>query len=223
VRAGVYYPGDGGTAAGSRKGEVLIDELAEQTRSILAESNALLEGHFRYTSGRHGSVYFEKIRVAQYPERVERLAGLMERRLGDLVSGADIVCAPAFGALVFGFALAGRLGLPFAFLQRGTDERMRVRGGFTEVRPGRRALVVEDVTTTGGSVRESMEVLRKMGLSIAAVGLLVDRTGGELDLGVPCRALLTVSAESWPEDECPLCRRGVPVVTPGASSKAAAD
>lgn len=195
------------------------DELARETKRILADSNALLEGHFRYTSGRHGAVYFEKIRVAQYPRRVMRLAELMERRLGTLAEGADIVCAPAFGALVFGFALARRLGLPFAFLQRGTDERMRVRPGFTEVRPGATALVVEDVTTTGGSVRESMEVLGEMGLSIGAVGLLVDRTGGELDLGVPWRALLTVTAKSWPKEECPLCREGVPVETPGASSR----
>ncbi len=195
------------------------DGLSRETREILAGCDALLEGHFRYTSGRHGGVYFEKIRVAQHPELVMRLAELMQQRLEGLRDDAEIVCAPAFGALVFGFALAFRLGLPFAFLQRGADERMKVRGGFTEVRPGRRVLMVEDVTTTGGSVRESMDVLREKGLEVCAVGLLVDRTGGNLELGAPCRALLTVEAESWAPENCPLCRRGVPLRTPGSSSK----
>ena len=197
------------------------DSLSRETREILAGCDALLEGHFRYTSGRHGSVYFEKIRVAQHPELVMRLAELMERRLAGLGQGAEIVCAPAFGALVFGFALAYRLELPFAFLQRGSDEKMRLRSGFTEVEPGRKVLMVEDVTTTGGSVRESMDVLEQRGLSISAVGLLVDRTGGNLDLGVPYRALLTVNAESWPPEECPLCSRGLPLQTPGSSTRKA--
>ncbi|MFO7950734.1 MAG: orotate phosphoribosyltransferase [Candidatus Fermentibacteraceae bacterium] len=199
------------------------DCISAETRDILSGCDALLEGHFRYTSGRHGSVYFEKIRLAQHPELVMRLAELMERRLEGLREDAEIVCAPAFGALVFGFALAYRLELPFAFLQRGSDERMKLRSGFTEVEAGRKVLMVEDVTTTGGSVRESMEVLEERGLSISAVGLLVDRTGGELDLGVPCRALLTVNAESWPPDECPLCRRGMELQTPGSSSRKVRD
>jgi orotate phosphoribosyltransferase len=201
------------------RGDGLEDGISAETRDILVGCDALLEGHFRYTSGRHGRVYFEKIRVAQHPRLVARLAGLMERRLEGLAGDAEIVCAPAFGALVFGFALARRMNLPFAFLQRGSDERMMLRSGFTEVRPGRKVLMVEDVTTTGGSVRESMDVLEERGLPISAVGLLVDRTGGSLDLEAPYRALLTVSAESWDPADCPLCRRGMPLQTPGSSSR----
>ena len=195
------------------------DGISRETREILTSCEALLEGHFRYTSGRHGSVYFEKIRVAQHPHLVRRLAVLMKERLGSLADGAHIVCAPAFGALVFGFALAFEMNLPFAFLQRNRDGAMGIRSGFTEVQPGRRVLMVEDVTTTGGSVRESMEVLRSRGLAVSAVGLLVDRTGGELDLGVPSRALLTVSARSWLPAQCPLCEKGLPLTTPGSSTK----
>ncbi len=184
---------------------------------MLRESRALLDGHFRYTSGRHGAVYFEKIRIAARPDLVMELGAMT----ADLWKGSDfdLVCAPAFGAIVFGFAAAHGMELPFAFLQRDSAGVMSVRPGFLPLVRGARILLVEDVVTTGGSVMETVDALAGEGGLVKAVSLLVDRTGGRFDPGVPCRALLTVNAESWAPDECPLCREGVPLSIPGSSGK----
>jgi orotate phosphoribosyltransferase len=192
---------------------------AEEVRKMFEQSGALLEGHFRFTSGRHGDLYFEKIRIAQRPSLVARLGRLMADTMSDVSPEVDVVCAPAFGAIVFGFATALEMGKPFAFLQRDREGRMKIRSGFTVLEESSTVLLVEDVTTTGGSIRESCSVLESMGASVRMVGLLVDRTDGQLELGVPYRALLTVRAESWPAEECPLCKRGVPIHTPGSSRK----
>lgn len=186
---------------------------------ILRSCNALLEGHFRYTSGRHGRQYFEKIRIVREPRFVDELGRMMAVLMDDLREGINLVCAPAYGAVVFGFSTALHMGKGFAFLQRDAGSRMTVRSGFSDIVSGGRVLLVEDVCTTGGSIVESIEALKGAGAEVVQVGLIVDRTGGALDLEVPYRALLTVDAQSWPEDECPLCREGVPVTVPGSSGK----
>ncbi len=186
---------------------------------ILGLCDAYLEGHFRYTSGRHGRVYFEKIRIAQKPDLVAELGSMMAGEFAAMKGSIDIVCSPAYGAIVFGFATALAMGRPFAFLQRGEDGRMTVRQGFTMLEPGSRVLLVEDVATTGGSIAESVEALRQRGAEVVAAGILVDRTAGGLSPGMPCRALLRSAAESWPAEECPLCRDGVPLSTPGSSGR----
>ncbi|OPL20029.1 MAG: hypothetical protein AVO35_00800 [Candidatus Aegiribacteria sp. MLS_C] len=186
---------------------------------ILRSCDALLEGHFRYTSGRHGSQYFEKIRIVREPRFVDELGRMMAVLMDDLRDEIDIVCAPAYGAVVFGFSTALHMGKCFAFLQRDASSRMTVRSGFSDIVSGNRVLLVEDVCTTGGSVVESIEALEGAGAAVPQVGLIVDRTGGKLELGVPYRALLTTDAESWPEDECPLCRDGIPITVPGSSGK----
>lgn len=186
---------------------------------ILGMCDAYLEGHFRYTSGRHGRVYFEKIRIAQKPDLVVELGEMMAAEFASMAGSIDIVCSPAYGAIVFGFATALASGRPFAFLQRGEDGRMTVRPGFTLLKPGSRVLLVEDVATTGGSISESIEALRQRGADVVAAGILVDRTSGGLAPGIPCRALLRSAAESWPAEDCPLCRQGVPLETPGSSGR----
>jgi orotate phosphoribosyltransferase len=190
-----------------------------RVREILTSCNALLEGHFRYTSGRHGREYFEKIRIVQQPDRVMELGEMLASAMADVADGVDVVCAPAFGAIVFGLAAALHLGKPFAFLQRSSDGAMTVRSGFTDLIRGSRILLIEDVTTTGGSIRESIDALRELGAEVVMAGLLVDRTNGTLELEVPYRALLTVDAQSWDPDICPLCASGIPVTRPGSSGK----
>ncbi len=192
---------------------------AERVEEILRRSDALLEGHFRYTSGRHGRVYFEKIRIAQRPELADELGMMMAEAFRDVAEEIDVVCAPAFGAIVFGFSTARHMGLPFAFLQRDADGRMTLRPGFTSVHEGSRVLLVEDVATTGGSIIESRDAIEARGARVVRTGILVDRTNGTLDPGMPWKALLSVSAESWEADRCPLCRDGVPIHIPGSSGK----
>lgn len=191
--------------------------MSERVMDILRGCDALLEGHFRYTSGRHGAVYFEKIRIAGRPD----LAMELGRLTADLWSDEppNLVCAPAYGAIVFGFAAAYHLGLPFAFLQRDGNGRMAARPGFMPLLEGAGVLLVEDVVTTGGSVMESIAALESAGASVKGVSLLVDRTGGAFNPGVPCRSLLQVTAESWPAEDCPLCRKGIPLSIPGSSGK----
>jgi len=186
---------------------------------ILRSCDALLEGHFRYTSGRHGSQYFEKIRIVREPRFVDELGRMMAAMMDDIRNDMDLVCAPAYGAVVFGYATALHLGRRFAFLQRDSQGRMTVRQGFRDLLSGSRVLLVEDVCTTGGSIVESIGALGSAGAEVVRVGLIVDRTAGNLQLDVPYRALLSVEALSWPEDECPLCRKGIPVTVPGSSGK----
>lgn len=186
---------------------------------ILRSCDALLEGHFRYTSGRHGSQYFEKIRIVREPRFVDELGRMMAAMMDDIRNDIDLVCAPAYGAVVFGYATALHLGSRFAFLQRDSQGRMSVRQGFQDLLSGSRVLLVEDVCTTGGSIVESIGALGSAGAEVVRVGLIVDRTAGNLQLDVPYRALLSVEALSWPEDDCPLCRKGIPVTVPGSSGK----
>ena len=187
--------------------------------AILQECDALLQGHFRYTSGRHGSLYFEKIKVAGRPDLVMELGRMTAEQMTDIADTVDVVCAPAFGAIVFGFAAAHAMKKPFAFLQRNAEGKMGIRSGFRNLVENARVLLVEDVVTTGGSVRESIEVLGEMGAEVVMTGLLVDRTGGTLELPVPYRALLTVKAESYSPEDCPMCAEGVEIVKPGSSGK----
>lgn len=191
----------------------------EKVLGILTECDALLEGHFRYTSGRHGKLYFEKIKVARRPDLVMELGRITAEQMEDIKDSFDVVCAPAFGAIVFGFATAHAMGKPFAFLQRDADGAMGIRSGFKGAVENAKVLLVEDVVTTGGSVREAIEVLNKLNASVVMVGLLVDRTNGKLELPAPYRALLTVKAESWNPDECPMCKEGIEVTKPGSSGK----
>lgn len=196
-----------------------MSDTESRVLEILRQSDAYLEGHFRYTSGRHGRVYFEKIRIVQRPLLVDQLGRMMADLFRQQAGGFDAVVSPAFGAIVFGFSTALHLGKPFAFLQRDASGRLSARSGFTVLREGARALLVEDVATTGGSLSESIEAMAPLGMSVTAAGLLVDRTGGRLELTVPWRALLSVQAESWPPEECPLCREGIPLSVPGSSGK----
>jgi orotate phosphoribosyltransferase len=186
---------------------------------ILSQCDALLEGHFRYTSGRHGKLYFEKIKVARRPDLVMELGRMTAEQMADVKDSFDVVCAPAFGAIVFGFAAAYAMGKPFAFLQRDANGKMGIRSGFRGIVENSRVLLVEDVVTTGGSVREAIDVLNKLNATVEMVGLLVDRTDGQLKLDAPYRALQTVKAESWAPEECPMCKAGIELKKPGSSGK----
>ncbi len=186
---------------------------------ILKSCDALLEGHFRYTSGRHGKQYFEKIRIVQEPQFVDELGRMMASKMDDIRENIDLVCAPAYGAVVFGFATALHMGRRFAFLQRDSEAQMSIRSGFSSIVRGSRILLVEDVCTTGGSIVESIDTLHSAGGEVVMIGLIVDRANGRLKFKSPYRALLSVDAVSFNIEECPLCREGIPVTVPGSSGK----
>jgi orotate phosphoribosyltransferase len=125
-----------------------------------------------------------------------------------------VVAAPAIGGLIIGHEVARRLGARFVFTERDASGRMTLRRGFS-VTPGERAVVIEDVVTTGGSSREVINLLTEAGCEVIAAGSIIDRGGG-VDLGIPRFALATLQATTYPEQECPMCRDGVPVQKPGS-------
>jgi orotate phosphoribosyltransferase len=181
---------------------------------LFRQTGAYMKGHFRLTSGLHSSEYMQCALVLQYPAHAERLGKEIAAHLksnGDI----SVVVSPAVGGLIIGHEVARALGARFIFTERDAEGKMTLRRGFT-VQPGERAVVVEDVVTTGGSSREVVDVLRAAGADILAAASIVDRSGGHAELGVPRIALATLKVVSYTPDDCPLCREGVPVEKPGS-------
>lgn len=180
--------------------------------SLFRASGALLEGHFRLTSGLHSPRYLQCALVLSQPASAEALARALAEAVGAL--GATVVLSPALGGIVIGHEMGRALGVRAIFAER-QDGRLTLRRGFV-LTPADRVLVVEDVVTTGGSTRETMEVAREAGARVVGAASIVDRSGGQTDLGVPYHALLPMSVPAWPPDACPLCAQGLPVVKPGS-------
>lgn len=172
------------------------------------ETGALLEGHFLLRSGRHSPMFLQSTTLLQHPlyaEAVgEGIAGLFE----DLE--VDFVIGPAMGGVVLAFVTAKHLGSRALFAEKEPQGGMYVRAGLT-IRPGEKFLAVEDVITTGGSVKRAIEAARARGAECVAVGAIVDRSGGQADFGVPLRVLTALEFPTYAAAECPLCQAGVPL------------
>jgi len=176
----------------------------DQAVKIFSDSGALMEGHFKLTSGRHSNRYMQCAQVLQYPNYTEELAlHLAEKFQTEKI---DYVVGPAMGGIIVSYEVARQLKVPSMFCER-QDGAMSLRRGFT-IKPGDRILVVEDVVTTGGSVVEVMDVVRKLGGEVVGIGVLVDRSAGKVDFGVPLQSVLSMDIESWEADSCPLCKAG---------------
>src|SRR5687767_2407139 len=182
--------------------------------TMFRQSGALLEGHFRLTSGLHSPGYLQCALVLQHPRHAEALGAA----LGNLVRplGAVTVLSPALGGIVIGQEVGRALGIRAIFAER-QDGALTLRRGFA-LDPGERVLVVEDVVTTGGSTRETMDVARAAGAEVVGAASIIDRSGGNQQLGVPYHALATVSLPTYDPGSCPLCAAGSPVVKPGSRS-----
>jgi len=190
----------------------------EPTRDALLDlfrrSGALLDGHFRLTSGLHSSGYLQCALVLQHPEHAERLGRAIAGRTGAL--RATAVLSPALGGVVIGHEVGRALGVRAIFAER-EDGALMLRRGFA-LSESDRVLVVEDVLTTGGSTRETMQVARAAGAHVVGAASIVDRSAGQAAgmLDVPFQALLTIALPTYEPDACPLCAQGVPVVKPGS-------
>jgi orotate phosphoribosyltransferase len=182
---------------------------------LFRQTGAYLSGHFLLTSGLHSAAYLQCARVLQHPEHAAALGGRLAEALRNLAPEASVVVSPAMGGLIIGHEVARALGVRHIFTERGDDRKMMLRRGFA-VEPGERAVVVEDVITTGVSTREVIELLRAAGAEALAAGSIIDRSGGAADVSVPRAALATLSVETWKPEDCPLCRQGVPAVKPGS-------
>lgn len=187
----------------------------EEALKAFVDSGALLEGHFKLTSGRHSNQYMQCAQLLQYPDLTEKVIGNIVEQFKE--DNIDLVIGPAMGGIIVAYETARQLGKPSIFTERENGE-MLLRRGF-QIKPGQKILVVEDVITTGGSVKEVIEVVEKSGGVVAGVGILVDRSGGKVTFGVKQAAVLTMDITSWEVDECPLCKEGLTeAIKPGSRS-----
>jgi orotate phosphoribosyltransferase len=182
--------------------------------NLFKQSGALLEGHFLLTSGLHSGSYLQCALVLQHPQLAATLGAALAARLRTLADSPDFVIAPAMGGILVAHEVARAAGVRGLFAER-QEGVLRLRRGF-QIQSGERAYVVEDVVTTGGSTRETMEVVTQAGGIVLAVGSLIDRSGGRADLGVPRAALATLDIPVFPPDGCPLCKPGSQAVKPGS-------
>ena len=183
-----------------------------ETLDIFLKTEALLNGHFLLTSGRHSNQYFQCAKVLQYPNYTE----LVCSRIADYFKDYDIdtVIAPAMGGIIVGQEVARQLGKRAIFVER-EEKNLVLRRGF-EIKQGEKFLVCEDVVTTGGSVFEVIEIVKQNGGIIVGAGFIVDRSNGKVQFGIPQISTLKLDVVSYSPEECPLCKEGIPIVKPGS-------
>jgi orotate phosphoribosyltransferase len=182
----------------------------EDLLSLFKSSGALLEGHFLLTSGMHSPTYFQCALLLQHPHLAQRLCRDLAQGFNDL--GVEVVLSPAIGGIIVGYEVAKALGARSIFAER-VEGRMRLRRGF-EIRDREKAIVVEDVVTTGGSLQEVVGLVGEAGGKVVGVGALVDRSGGRADPAL--HSLVSLDVVTYPPEDCPLCQQGMPLVKPGS-------
>lgn len=187
--------------------ENVIDEFKK--------TGALLEGHFQLTSGLHSTIYLQCALVLQFPQQAETFGRAIAEKFK--TAGIQLVASPAIGGIVIGHEVARALGARFVWTEREAGE-MTLRRGFT-ISPGEKTLVVEDVITTGGSTRETIEALKHAGAEVVAAASIIDRSGGSVDVGVPRVALATLKVMAVEPENCDACRLGDVAVKPGSRKR----
>ncbi|MEJ6950481.1 orotate phosphoribosyltransferase [Natronospora cellulosivora (SeqCode)] len=186
----------------------------EEILKDLKDSNALLDGHFLLTSGLHSEAYIQCAQLLQYPDLAEKFCKALAPKLESY--GIELVVGPALGGVVVAYEMARTLKVPNIFAERKNGE-MSLRRNF-QIKPGQKVLVMEDVVTTGGSVKEVVDVIKEKGGEVVAVASLIDRSGGEADFGVPFESLIEFNFEVYQPENCPLCKKGSEAVKPGSRS-----
>lgn len=189
--------------------------MSTDVGSILREVGAMKEGHFLLSSGRHGDRYIEKFALLMRPRDAAQVCALIAERFAGV--GVETVAGPTTGGILMAFEIARQLGVRAVYAERadsGTGREFRRGATF---RPGERVLVVDDILTTGGSIRETLAALDPHGVQTVGVGVLVDRSGGRVDFGAPLFATYQTDIATYAPDDCPLCQQGLPLVKPGTT------
>jgi orotate phosphoribosyltransferase len=184
----------------------------QEILQIFQKTNALLNGHFLLTSGRHSNQYFQCALVLQYAEYNEIICGLITNHFKN--TEIDVVISPAIGGIVVGQEVARQLGKKSIFAER-EDKELTLRRGF-QIEEGKKYLVCEDVVTTGGSVFEVIDIVKSNGGIVAGVGFIVDRSNNKVQFGVPQFSTLQLEVVSYSPEDCPLCKQNIPVIKPGS-------
>lgn len=200
--------------------------MSREVEDIFRAAGAILEGHFELASGRHSATYWEKFRVLSYPNHTERLCRMIAQHFEG--EGIQVVAGPALGGMIIAFEVARHLGVRSIYAEREGEGRA-FRRGFA-IEPGERALVVDDVLTTGASILEVIKAVKRCGGEIVGAGVLVDRSQGGVDLvrladsdtsfgGVPFFSCHQVFIPTYAPEECPLCAQGIPLAKPGSITR----
>lgn len=177
---------------------------------ILKEANALLEGHFLLSSGRHSNRYVQCAKLLQYPDKAEKVLSVVADKVRNI--DFDMVVGPAMGGVIVAYELGRQLGKPAIFTER-EDGAMTLRRGF-EIKKGQKVLITEDVVTTGKSSKEAIKVVESLGGEVVAIACIVDRKVCNIEY--PIFSAVELDIESYEKDECPLCKAGIPYVKPGS-------
>lgn len=186
----------------------------EEVLSVFREAGAILEGHFILTSGLRSPVFLQKARVYMYPDKTERLCKALAQKIRDNTSGPiDYVVGPAVGGIIPAYETSRHLGVPAIWVERD-DGVFRLRR--FEIEPGARIVIVEDIVTTGLSIRETIDCMRNLGAEVVAAACIVDRSAGKVDVGVPLIALAEYEVPAYKPDEIPPELAAIPPIKPGS-------
>jgi orotate phosphoribosyltransferase len=181
---------------------------------VFRDSGALLDGHFVLSSGLHSPVYLEKFLVLQYPQMVEKLCAEIASRFGD--KQIDVVLGPTTGGILLAYETAKHLRVRGIFAESENGKRV-LRRGF-KLKPGERVLLVDDILTTGSSIRDTIEVIDEAKAELIGIGVLADRSGGSVTFPAPLEAVLTIDAVKYDPSECPQCKAGTPLTKRGTTA-----
>ena len=192
--------------------------MALDVLALLNKTGALLQGHFRLSSGLHSPNYVQCALLLQHPRNAKALGEALGKRIRRIK--ADKIVAPALGGMIIGYTVAEALELPFVFTER-KDGEMSLRRGF-KINQGERIVIVEDVVTTGKSTKETAAVVAQHGGLVFGFASILNRSGKENPFDAPYEALLDLNLETYDEASCPLCRDGMPIYAPGSRFSAAA-
>ncbi|WIY53978.1 orotate phosphoribosyltransferase [Devosia sp. YIM 151766] len=186
----------------------------DEVLDIFRQCGAMLEGHFILSSGLRSPVFLQKARVFQYPGQTEKLCQALAERIRAAVPGVTKVVSPAIGGIIPGYETARQLGVPALYTER-VDGQFELRRGF-EIAPDDVVVVVEDIVSTGLSIRECVETLRRIGANVAAAACLIDRSAGEAEIGVPLVSLIQFKVPAYPADQLPPELAAIPAIKPGS-------
>ncbi|MBA7629357.1 Orotate phosphoribosyltransferase [subsurface metagenome] len=186
--------------------------MTKNIEEIFEKSGAILKGHFLLTSGRHSPVYWEKFKVLQSPPHTEQLCRMIADHFRE--QKIQVVAAPTTGGIILAFETAKQLGVRGIFAEKTGEKERAFKRGFN-IEPGERVLIVDDILTTGGSIREVIAAAKKLGGQIIGIGVMVDRSEQEMDFGVPLFSCLRAETVTYSPEDCPLCKAKIPLVKPG--------
>ena len=187
--------------------------MTDSVMQLFEESGAVLKGHFILTSGLHSDTYMQCAKLFENGEIAQKLCVMAAQKIKKY--NADVIVSPAVGAIIFGYELGKQLNIPNMFAEREKDGNFALRRGF-ELKKGSRVVVAENVVTTGGSVKEVIDLVESLGSKVVAVAEVVDRSGGKVDFGVPNESLLQIDVKTYNPEDCPLCKAGTAAVKPGS-------